>query len=62
MSTKKHKSFAELKDELDGLLAELNSADIGIDDAIAKHDQAKELLSQLQKRLDEAKIKIKQAS
>lgn len=56
--TKKDKSYAELKSELDQLLELLQSEDIDVDDAIDKYERGIELVGKLEAKLKLAKNKV----
>jgi exodeoxyribonuclease VII small subunit len=56
MSTKKstNVSYQELSDQLDTVLIELQAEDLDVDRALELYKQGRELVDQLQKRLEAA--------
>lgn len=53
--------YAELRDELDGLLLELQDSSLDIDEAIKKHDRAMQIIDQLEAHLKTAENTIKRS-
>ena len=51
--------YKKLSDELDGLLIELQSGDLDIDEAVKKYQRGMEIVTELQKYLKEAENKVK---
>lgn len=60
MATKKQKSYKELQDELDAVLAELRSSELDIDKALDLYKQGQKLISELEDYLSHAKNEIEQ--
>ena len=58
MATKKESSYAELKSELDAVLAALQSDDLSVDDGIKAYQRGMELVKQLETLLKEAENKV----
>ena len=54
----KHKSYQELKDELELILAELEANTEDIDKAIGQYKKGMERVAEIEKYLDKAKAKI----
>ena len=60
MSTaKKNKSIESKLNELEGLLEELESGELDLDDALKKFERGIKLSRECQKTLEEAELKIK---
>lgn len=53
--------YAALRDELDGLLLELQNSSLDIDEAIKKHDRAMQIIDQLEVHLQTAENTIKRS-
>ena len=53
------KSYKQMKNELENIMAKLQDDDIDIDEAIKLHKQGSKVLSQMQNYLKEVKLKIK---
>lgn len=53
--------YAALRDELDGLLLELQNSSLDIDEAIKKHDRAMQIIDQLEAHLQTAENTIKRS-
>lgn len=60
--SKKPLVYAELRDELDNLLVELQDSSLDIDEAIKKHDRAMHIIEQLEAHLKTTENTIKQNS
>ncbi len=56
------RSYKQLQHELDECLHEMQSADIDIDRALELHKKGQELIVQLEKHLDNAKVEIEKLS
>ena len=56
------RSYAEIKKELEAVLDWFESADIDLDEAIAKHDQAQRLIDELVAYLKQTSKKLIQKS
>lgn len=54
------KNYRQLQEELDELLEQLQSAELDIDKAIILHNQAENLIAQLEEYLADAKNEITQ--
>lgn len=54
-------SYRELKSKLDDLIVILENPDIELDEALAKHKEAKKVISQIEKYLENAKVKVAKA-
>lgn len=57
------KNYAQLQQELDKILVELQSNDLGIDDAVIQYEKGMELVAQLESHLKQAEntiLKVKQ--
>jgi exodeoxyribonuclease VII small subunit len=54
----KNFDYQKTKTELDELLAWFQSGEVSIDEAIAKYKRGEELLRQLEKYLNDSKIKV----
>lgn len=54
----KTKSYRQLREELDNVLAELETSMDDIDKAIEQYKKGQEIIAQIEKYLDKAKIKI----
>ncbi len=55
----KQQSFSEIMTELDIVMAQFEEAELDIDKALEAHTKASLLLDELEKRLAEAKAKVK---
>ena len=55
---KKPIDYKKLQAELEAIVAELQSGDLAIDEAMKQHDRAQEIIKQLEQFLDEAEQKI----
>lgn len=53
------KNYRSLSSELDGILNELQSGDLDIDDAVKKYQRGMEIVQELQKYLKDAENKVK---
>lgn len=58
-SMSKEKSFQELHDELEELIAWFESGDVDIDQAASKFEQGQKIIEELEARLKSAELKIK---
>jgi exodeoxyribonuclease VII small subunit len=56
------KTYKQLKDELQDVLAWFEQEDIDVDKAIEKHAEAEKLISELQAYLDTTEQKIKKST
>lgn len=56
--SEKEKSFEDLMEELESLVAKLEGEDLKLDDAIKQNERALKLIHLCRKRLDTAKLKI----
>lgn len=52
-------TFRELNQQLEDILAQLQTDDIDVDEALKLHEQGTKLLDQLEKRLTAAEHKVK---
>lgn len=59
MTDKAPLSFRHLSDQLDEVLAKLQSDDIDVDEALALHEQGSKLVAQLEQRLQAAEHTVK---
>ena len=57
-SMSKEKSFQELHDELEELIAWFESGDVDIDQAASKFEQGQKIIEKLEARLKSAELKI----
>lgn len=57
---KKTASYTELKTELEGIIARLQSSELEIDVALELHERAEEIIALLETQLSEAKNIIEQ--
>ena len=55
----KDKTYQELSSELDQLLEELQTAELEVDDAIAKYERGMAIIEQLETQLKTAENKVK---
>lgn len=55
---KEKKSYKQLQQELDECLHEMQASDIDIDRALELHKKGQELIAQLEKHLNNAKVEI----
>lgn len=53
------KTFRELSDQLESVLAQLQADDIDVDEALKLHEQGIALAAELEKRLEAAEHKVK---
>jgi exodeoxyribonuclease VII small subunit len=60
MTSKTSPTYRELSDQLETILARLQADDIDVDEALALHEQGTKLIEQLEARLTDADLKIKQ--
>jgi exodeoxyribonuclease VII small subunit len=60
MTTKTTPTYRELSDQLETILARLQADDIDVDEALALHEQGTKLIEQLEARLTDAELKVKQ--
>ncbi len=58
-TAKKNKSIESKLNELEGLLEELESGELDLDDALKKFERGIKLSRECQKTLEEAELKIK---
>lgn len=50
--------YKQLQEELEAIIAELQSGEIAIDEAMRRHEKAQKIIKQLESFLDEAEQKI----
>jgi exodeoxyribonuclease VII small subunit len=60
MTSKTSPTYRELSDQLETILARLQADDIDVDEALALHEQGTKLIEQLEARLTDAELKVKQ--
>lgn len=51
-------TFRELNEQLETILAQLQAEDLDVDEALKLHEQGKKVISELEKRLATAQLKI----
>lgn len=54
-----NKNYKQLRQELDEIVAELESDSLDIDDAVSYYQKAQELIAETEKYLNDTKAKIK---
>ena len=59
MSTKSEKSFKELTQELEQIIAWFESGDVDLDQAVEKFEQGMKISKEIKKRLEVTEQKIK---
>ncbi len=59
MTTKKVPGYRELNDELEAILADLQTDELDVDKAIAKYERGMEIVKQLEEYLQKAENKVK---
>jgi exodeoxyribonuclease VII small subunit len=60
MTSKASPTYRELSDQLETILTRLQADDIDVDEALALHEQGSKLITQLEERLTDAELKVKQ--
>jgi exodeoxyribonuclease VII small subunit len=60
MTSKASPTYRELSDQLETILTRLQADDIVVDEALALHEQGSKLITQLEERLTDAELKVKQ--
>lgn len=55
-------TYQQLSQELDTILAQLQSGDLDIDEALIAYDKGQKIIKQLQAHLDAAENKVKKVS
>lgn len=54
----KKKSYQQMKDELDGIIARLESDEVDIDEAVKLHGQGKKLAEEIEKYLKKVRSSL----
>lgn len=62
MSQKTRPTYAQLRQQLDDVLVELQSEDVDIDKALAAYERGAALVSELEQYLEKAKVTITRLS